>query len=172
MLFRSRNFSSQAKSSRVSRIYMPVMLLHTMASWSNLFKAKSSVSTICIYILSSTTATATGTITKSQPTIAFASGYNPSKTDGQTVPDPAADDLTIPGAGYATNSCTPSGSASRRPALILISLIGTSIFSPPWPPACYLPDGTPGATVAYGVRSFIRPSGGKGRAGPGCVLIL
>ena len=54
------------------------------------------------YTLSSTTATTTGTITKSQPTIAFVSGYNPSKGyDGQTIPNPTADNLTITDAGYA-----------------------------------------------------------------------
>jgi len=53
------------------------------------------------YTLSSTTATTTGTITKSQPTIVFASGYNPSKTyDGQTISNPTADDLTITGAAF------------------------------------------------------------------------
>ncbi len=54
------------------------------------------------YTLSSTTATTTGTITKSQPTIAFVSGYNPGKTyDGQTIPNPTADDLTITGANFS-----------------------------------------------------------------------
>ncbi len=54
------------------------------------------------YELSSTTATTTGTITKSQPTIAFAGGYNPSKDyDGQTIPNPTADDLTITGANFS-----------------------------------------------------------------------
>ena len=53
------------------------------------------------YTLSSTTATTTGTITKSQPTIAFISGYDPSKTyDGQTIPNPTAEQLTITGANY------------------------------------------------------------------------
>ena len=64
------------------------------------------------YTLSSTTATTTGTITKSQPTIAFVSGYNPSKDyDGQTIPNPAADNLTITGAAFGnvdfTWSATP-----------------------------------------------------------------
>ena len=54
------------------------------------------------YTLSSTTATTTGTITKSQPTIVFASGYNPGKTyDGQTISNPTADDLTITGANFS-----------------------------------------------------------------------
>ena len=54
------------------------------------------------YTLSSTTATTTGTITKSQPTIAFAGGYNPGKTyDGQTISNPTADDLTITGANFS-----------------------------------------------------------------------
>ena len=54
------------------------------------------------YTLSSTTATTTGTITKSQPTIVFASGYNPSKTyDGQTISNPTADDLIITGANFS-----------------------------------------------------------------------
>ena len=64
------------------------------------------------YTLSSTTATTTGTITKSQPTIAFAGGYDPSKTyDGQTISNPTADDLTITGAAFGnvdfTWSATP-----------------------------------------------------------------
>lgn len=53
------------------------------------------------YTLSSTTATITGTITKSQPTIAFASGYDPGKTyDGQTIPNPTEANLTISGAAF------------------------------------------------------------------------
>ncbi len=41
-------------------------------------------------------------INKSQPTIAFAGGYNPSKTyDGQTISNPTADDLTITGANFS-----------------------------------------------------------------------
>ena len=64
------------------------------------------------YTLSSTTATTTGTITKSQPTIAFVGGYDPSKTyNGQTIPNPTADDLTITGAAFGnvdfTWSATP-----------------------------------------------------------------
>ena len=64
------------------------------------------------YTLSITTATTTGTITKSQPTIAFVSGYNPSKDyDGQTIPNPVADNLTITGAAFGnvdfTWSATP-----------------------------------------------------------------
>lgn len=44
--------------------------------------------------------TGTLTINKSTPTIAFDSGYDPSKTyDGQTIADPVADNLNITGAG-------------------------------------------------------------------------
>ena len=54
------------------------------------------------YELSSTTATTTGTITKSQPTITFAGGYNPSKDyDGQTIPNPTANNLTITDANFS-----------------------------------------------------------------------
>ncbi len=67
------------------------------------------------YTLSSTTATTTGTITKSQPTIAFADGYNPSKDyDGQTIPNPTADDLTITGANFS--DVTFAWSATPRDA--------------------------------------------------------
>ena len=67
------------------------------------------------YELSSTTATTTGTITKSQPTIAFAGGYNPSKDyDGQTIPNPTADDLTITGANFS--DVTFAWSATPRDA--------------------------------------------------------
>ena len=46
--------------------------------------------------------TGTLTINKSRPTIAFASGYDPSKTyDGQTIPNPTAGNLAITGANYA-----------------------------------------------------------------------
>lgn len=42
------------------------------------------------------------TINKSQPTIAFAGGYNPGKTyDGQTIPNPTADNLIITGANFS-----------------------------------------------------------------------
>ena len=45
--------------------------------------------------------TGTLTIQKSKPTIAFVSGYNPSKVyDGQTVAKPTAEQLTITGASY------------------------------------------------------------------------
>ncbi len=52
------------------------------------------------------------TINKSQTAIAFASGYNPGKTyDGQTIPNPAPDNLTITGAAFSdvtfTWSATP-----------------------------------------------------------------
>ena len=54
------------------------------------------------YAAAESTNTLTLTISKSQPTIAFAEGYDPSKTyDGQTIPNPTADDLTITGATYA-----------------------------------------------------------------------
>ena len=53
------------------------------------------------YRLASSTASVAGTITKSQPAIAFNSGYNPDKAyDGQEVGTPAAGDLTITGAAF------------------------------------------------------------------------
>ena len=56
-------------------------------------------------------------INKSQPTIAFANGYNPGKTyDGQTIPNPVEANLTITGATFGdvafTWSATPKNAGT------------------------------------------------------------
>ena len=69
------------------------------------------------YRLVSDTVSVAGTITKSQPTIAFSSSYAPDKAyDGQEIGYPRASDLTVTGAAFAdvefTWSATPQNAGT------------------------------------------------------------
>ena len=69
------------------------------------------------YRLVSDTVSVAGTITKSQPVIAFSSSYAPDKAyDGQEIGNPGASDLTVTGAAFAdvefTWSATPQNAGT------------------------------------------------------------
>ena len=71
------------------------------------YTIKASIAAKGNYAAADSTNTLTLTINKSQPTIAFVNSYDPSKTyDGQTIPNPTADDLTITGASYGNVAFT------------------------------------------------------------------